>query len=78
MMKKYFGKEMWVDTIYFAEVLPPGEENEEYSETFIIPVCGYETPKDMNIFPGDKNNFEDTNDFITFTEIFNIFQTGKI
>lgn len=77
-MKKYFGKDMWPDTIYFAEVLPPDQQDKDEPETYITPVCGYETIKDKNEAPVYQNFFEDTNGFLTFSEMFNIFQLGKV
>jgi hypothetical protein len=79
-MKKYLGKEMWDDTLYFAEVIPPGQEGEDEPETYIEAFLGYDHPKDRNQAYKllEDNTFEDTNDFITYQEIFNIFQEGKI
>ncbi len=77
-MKKYFGKKMYPDTIYFMEVLPREEEDKEEPEYFVKPFLGSTVMNDRNAFYEGDNDFEDMNDFITYSEIFNIYQMGKV
>lgn len=80
-MKKFFGKRDWSESLYYdvvtkedLEFMPGWTEDDIYE--------GYSAPGffDWEHYFGfrDKNVFHDTNDFITFSENFNVFQQGKI
>ena len=72
-MKKYWGKKDWSESLYLAEFYDDkGKiEKTEYCVGF---------PFNWDSYLGfkDKNTFEDTNEFITYSESFNIYQIGKI
>lgn len=79
-MKKYRGKKDWSESLYFSKLT-----QEDIDKLELID----ETPYEGFVAPGffdeehymgfiDHNVFEDMNVFITYSEIFNIFQSGKI
>jgi hypothetical protein len=83
MMKKYWGKKEWSESLYLADIFDEdsydkktGKLDETKKKTEFV--MGF--PFDWLHVYGfdDTNRFEDTNDFITYSETFNIYQDGKI
>ena len=78
--EKYSGKKEWCDTLYYSKLTD--EEIIDFGLKGVKSKDGYECPGifDIEYYFGfmDKNDFRDTNDFITYSEIFNIYQFGKI
>ena len=74
-MKKYSGKKDYSESLYHAEASTyPGLPKEFYYEGYVIgPI-----PFDLDFGFNDVNDFKDMNDFITYSEIFNIYQFSKI
>ena len=79
-MKKYCGKKGWSESLYYVNVTREMFDSDKEFERFGF--SGYEMGEmfDWRHIIGfvDKNAFKDTNDFITYSEIFNIYQFGKI
>lgn len=84
MMKKYFGKKEWSETLYLSDVFDEstikknGEieiDEEKVKHEYCI---GMRFDWDKIMGFRDYNVFEDTNEFITYSEIFNVYQDGKI
>ena len=79
-MKKYWGKREWSESLYYVNITREMFDDDDEYERFGF--SGYEAGEkfDWRHIMGfdDKNTFEDTNDFITYSEIFNIYQFGKI
>ena len=75
-MKKYWGKKEWSETLYLSEELV--EYNGEYERSGIDEYCLEPVDFLYGFGFNDRNLFEDTNSFITYSEIFNIYQLGKI
>lgn len=83
MMKKYWGKKEWSESLYLADVYDEFSFNEktgkiDESKKRSQYCLGF--PFDWTHIYGfsDTNRFEDMNEFITYSEKFNIFQFGKI
>ena len=79
-MKKYFGKREWCETLYYTLI---DEDMFDSHEDYLqYGFEGYELgwKFDWKHILGfqDRNEFHDTNDFITYTETFNVYQKGKI
>lgn len=79
-MKKYWGKKSWNESLYYVKFTREMFDSDEEFER--LGFSGYDYGGKFNwdhiIGFNDKNTFEDTNDFITYSEIFNIYQFGKI
>ena len=79
-MKKFHGKREWSESLYYDRVTE--EDIAEFEWIGMDPRDGYFTPGwfDWEHFFGfkDRNTFDDTNSFLTYSEIFNIYQHGKI
>ena len=81
-MKKYWGKREWSETLYLSEVFEPDafdkdgnlDESKAWNEYYIGMKFDWHKIMGFN----DTNTFEDTNDFITYSETFNVYQAGKI
>lgn len=82
MMKKYFGKKEWSETLYLSDVFDEGtiKKNGEIDEEKVKHEYYIGMRFDWDKIMGfrDYNVFEDTNEFITYSEIFNVYQDGKI
>ena len=79
MMKKYWGKKDWSESLYLNHVYEEDEDGYVHDEPFMsIFDLGMKFDWLKIIGFNDHNNFEDTNDFITYSETFNIYQAGKI
>lgn len=82
MMKKYWGKKEWSESLYLSNVYPEdaidSDWNIDESKAETRFCLGF--PFDWEKIHGfdDGNWFEDTNDFIKYSEYFNIFQYRKI
>jgi hypothetical protein len=86
MMKKYWGKKDWSESLYLSYIFD--EEDQRFDEDGMY-FLDFDKAE-QNFIHGmkfdwkhsmgfeDLNKFEDTNDFITYSETFNIYQDGKI
>ena len=75
-MKKYSGKKEWTETPYYAEEYDYDTFQYTGEGGFFLPWPEFSDTDDFGF--RDINFFDDQNDFITYTEIFNIYQNGKI
>lgn len=87
MMKKYWGKKDWSETLYLCYVFD--EDDDQYFDSNGVFVTNLEDGKREFSLPlsygitrfnefRDINSFEDVNGFLTFSEGFNVYQDGKI
>lgn len=76
MMKKYWGKKEWSESLY----LSPDFENERWFLDDSPYKYSHGQKFDFEKFMGfkDRNRFEDTNEFTVNSETFNCYQFGKI
>ena len=72
-MKKYHGKKDWTESLYYAIDYDLETGTELESGGFYLSWINVEDGSFL-----DTNFFDDTNDFITYSEVFNVFQLGKI
>lgn len=86
MMKKYWGKKDWSESLYLSYIF---DDDQQYIDKDGLYFLDLDNSKrefshgmkfDWKHTMGfdDLNKFEDTNDFITYSETFNIYQDGKI
>ena len=75
-MKKYYGKKDWSETPYYAEDYDFETDNILDSGGFFLPWPEFSDSDDFGF--RDANIFEDKNNFNTYSELFNVYQLGKI
>ena len=81
-MKKYYGKKDWSESLYLVALCP--ELFSSHEEYLASGLGRYVYGTDFRSFPNSNGDFIDTNDFvdqnmfITYAEVFNIYQEGKI
>jgi hypothetical protein len=79
MMKKYWGKKEWSESLYLNDVYEEDEDGYVEDEpAFSVFDLGMMFDWLKVIGFNDRNTFEDTNDFITYSEDFEAFRNGKI
>ncbi len=79
MMKKYWGKKDWSESLYINYVYEEDEDGYIMEEP-MMSVFDLGMKFDWMKILGfnDHNNFEDMNSFITFSEDFEAYRNGKI
>lgn len=79
MMKKYWGKSEWSESLYLCNVIevddPLDIDWHDVEQKYILGMR-FDWKKIMGFV--DRNKFEDTNSFITYPESFNVYQMDKI
>jgi len=86
MMKKYWGKRDWSESLYLTYIFEDDAQCVGKDGTYIFDPelskrsfsCGMKFDWKRAMGFNDINGFEDTNEFITYSETFNIYQDGKI
>ena len=76
-MKKYHGKKEWTETLYYTVDYDYETGIEKETGGFILPWPEFFEDYGKNSF-FDTTYFDDKNDFITYSEVFNVYQLGKI